>query len=688
MEENNTPISMKTDHTDRSAVRFGVLTVSDTCFSNPSQDISGPTAVDLFRQHGFTITLQNWVPDDSLRIAAVLSNWIGSTQVDVIVTIGGTGITARDVTTETVLRLLHDGRRLSGLEHALYAVSFRHTPMAALSRLVAGVISSVLVVTLPGSPKAVSECVPVLYPIVKHAVDQIKGLSTGHNGGDLNTVAVPVRSYTNTNSEMRCVADRPRESPFPMVSVKEAQAKIFGMGSSMLAGLQVEAVFYQNALGRVLGCSLKSQVCIPPYDASVMDGYAVRFSDQSRTLRVLGALRAGDSMSTDHLVVSTGTCVRVNTGGPLPLGADAVVPVEHTRLVSRYCASSADPSVEESVIEVSSPPTHSGQFIRPAGSDLTTEDVFKRGFRLNPANLGVLAGAGLLTPFSTSETSRFLMDNQHEVLPPAVMSILSQGGYLPCIKQPCIGILSTGNELVDGLGSPGPLSILDSNRPVLMSLLRKHGFVNLLDLGIARDHEGALELALRHAFDRCDIVVATGGMSMGEQDLVASVLTDRFGAVMHFSRVCMKPGKPTKFASVPHQNSLNPNRSVLVFCLPGNPVSVFVTAHLFVLPLLRLLELRPQMEWSFPSIRVRLLHAVSLGDRPDYRRARLIWRAAPNEVVSPLLPCASCDHLGSQVSSRLMSCSDSDLLLVLPEATSSLFELPADSVVDAIWIGT
>ncbi|KAA3676154.1 gephyrin [Paragonimus westermani] len=520
-----------------SAVRFGVLTVSDTCFSNPSQDISGSTAVGLLRQHGFTITLQNWVPDDSLRIGAVLSNWIGSTQVDVIVTIGGTGITARDVTTETVLRLLHDGRRLSGLEHALYAVSFRHTPMAALSRLVAGVISSVLVVTLPGSPKAVSECVPVLYPIVKHAVDQIKGLSTGHSRSGLDTVAVPVRSYNNTSSEVRCVADRPRESPFPMVSVKEAQAKIFGLGSSMLAGLQVEPVFYQNALGRVLGCSLKSQVCIPPYDASVMDGYAVRFSDQSRTLRVLGALRAGDSMSTDHLVVSTGTCVRVNTGGPLPVGADAVVPVEHTRLVSRCYASSADLSIEESVIEVSSPPTHSGQFIRPAGSDLTTEDVFKRGFRLNPANLGVLAGAGLLTPFSTSQTSRFLMDNQNELLPPAVMSILSQGGYLPCIKQPCIGILSTGNELVDGLGSPGPLSILDSNRPVLMSLLRKHGFVNLLDLGIARDHEGALELALRHAFDRCDIVVATGGMSMGEQDLVASVLTDRFGAVMHFSRV-------------------------------------------------------------------------------------------------------------------------------------------------------
>ncbi|KAF7256296.1 hypothetical protein EG68_06944 [Paragonimus skrjabini miyazakii] len=686
MDGNSTPISMRTDHTDRSAVRFGVLTVSDTCFSNPSQDISGSTAVDLLRQHGFTFILQSWVPDDSMQIQAVLSSWIGSTQVDVIVTTGGTGITARDVTTETVLRLLHDGRRLSGLEHALYAVSLRHTPMAALSRLVAGVIGNVLIVTLPGSPRAVSECIPVIYPIVKHAVDQIKGLSTGHSRNGLNSAAFPMRSCTN--SKVRRVADRPRESPFPMTSVKEAQAKIFGIGVSMLAGLQVEAVFYQNALGRVLGCSLKSQVCIPPYDASVMDGYAVRFSDQCHTLRVLGALCAGDSLSTDHLVVSTGTCVRVNTGGPLPLGADAVVPVEHTRLVSGCNASSADLSAEESVIEVSSPPTHSGQFIRPAGSDLTTENVFKRGLRLNSADLGVLAGAGLLTPFSSSETSRFLADNQNKLLPPAVMSVLCQGGYLPCIKQPCIGILSTGNELVDGLGSPGPLSILDSNRPVLMGLLRKHGFVNLLDLGIAKDHEGALENAFRHAFDRCDIVVATGGMSMGEQDLVASVLTDRFGAVMHFSRVRMKPGKPTKFASVPYQTSSNPQRSVLVFCLPGNPVSAFVTAHLFVLPLLRLLELRPETEWCFPSIRVRLLHAVSLGDRPDYRRARLIWKAAPNEFVSPSLPCATCDHLGSQVSSRLMSCSDSDLLLVLPEATSNLSNLAADSVVDAIWIGT
>ncbi|CAH8583580.1 unnamed protein product [Heterobilharzia americana] len=172
---------------------------------------------------------------------------------------------------------------------------------------------------------------------------------------------------------------------------------------------------------------------------------------------------------------------------------------------------------------------------------------------------------------------------------------------------------------------------------------------------------------------------------MGERDLVSQVLINNFKATLHFARVFMKPGKPTTFLSVPRRSNLtitndSNQETVLVFCLPGNPVSCYVTTHLFILPMLRKLDLKTPEEWCFPTIHVQLLHPVKLGDRPDYRRAKLVWKQN-RESTQPSVPCASCELMGNQMSSRLASCLNSNLLLVLPAVVNGgLQEIPANSM--------
>ncbi|CAH8624496.1 unnamed protein product [Dicrocoelium dendriticum] len=672
----------------RPEVAFGVLTISDSCSSGSSVDLSGPTAVNLLQESGYCVALRDCVPDDVELIRSILLRWIASGLVQVIISTGGTGITRRDVTPDAFLKILSPQTRLAGLEHALYSASLKHTPNAALSRIIAGVLDEVLLITLPGSPKAIIQCVPVLLPVVEHAVSLIKGWT---HSMDKNHVTPSASQTSPVSMSLPVAVDRLRVSPFPMISVEEAQMKIFQMAGTLQSTLGIQAVFHQNCLGRVLGLSLRARQCIPPFAASVMDGYALRVVDQTTRLHVLGALCAGD-LPREHLRLTEGTCVRVSTGGPLPEGADAVVPVEHTQLVTKR----SDPSKningsleeEEDTIEVLVPPTSRGQFIRSVGCDLDSHYVFRRGLRLGPAEIGLLAGAGLLAPWPSSSYATLLADNEPEcTIPSGLLDRLRTGGYLPCLSQPRIGLVSTGDEVTPFLDHFELHSVLDSNRPALNALLRKHGYPNVIDFGIVRDQIDSLYTLLNHAFSCCDILITTGGVSMGERDLVTHVLTEKFGATMHFSRIFMKPGKPTKFASVPICS--NPSRSVLVFCLPGNPVSAFVTAHLFVLPLLRKLELRRQQDWCFPCIRVRLLNAVILGDRPDYRRAQLTWISesdTSSHSQLPSIPCALCDHLGGQSSSRLASCQDSNLLLLLPPANPACSELPVNSVVDALAI--
>jgi molybdenum cofactor synthesis domain-containing protein len=286
-----------------------------------------------------------------------------------------------------------------------------------------------------------------------------------------------------------------------------------------------------GALGCVTADPILAGDDVPPFPNTAMDGFAVRAADTAGApvrLRVVATLPAG---SAPDRAVGPGEAVRIMTGAPMPPGADAVVMVERT-----------SPHDDGMVtIEVAA---RAGDNVRGAGEDLRAGDVvFGPGTMLTPAHLGVLASLGCeaVTAF-----------------PP-----------------PRVGVLSTGDELVDG---PGPLragQIRDSNRPTLLALVRQAGCV-AVDLGRAPDDEAAIAAAVEDGVARCDALVSSGGVSVGDFDYVKVVL-DRMGA-MSWWQVAVKPAKPLAFGVV---------AGTPVFGLPGNPVSSMVSFELFARPALR-----------------------------------------------------------------------------------------------------
>ncbi len=288
-------------------------------------------------------------------------------------------------------------------------------------------------------------------------------------------------------------------------------------------------------LGAALGCVTAGPVVaghdVPSFANSAMDGFAVRAADTAGapvTLRVVGTAAAGAPPGVE---VGPGEAVRIMTGGVLPAGADAVVMVERTSAAGN----------DEVTIEVAAGP---GDHIRRPGEDLQAGQVlFEPGTELGPGHLGVLASVGAETV---------------EVIPPAR-----------------VGVLSTGDELVAGVGALRPGQIRDSNRPMLLALVAQAGWLPV-DLGTAPDDESAITAAIERGVADCDAIITSGGVSVGDFDFVKTVL-DRIGD-MHWWQVAVRPAKPLAFGTV----GCTP-----VFGLPGNPVSSMVSFELFARPALR-----------------------------------------------------------------------------------------------------
>jgi molybdopterin molybdotransferase len=328
----------------------------------------------------------------------------------------------------------------------------------------------------------------------------------------------------------------------PLLLVEEARAR-------MLDGLEplpAHEVALDEAPGRVLAADLASLTTLPPWDNSAMDGFALRAADVSEasearpvTLRVVGELAAG---RLSEIGVEPGCALRILTGAPLPPGADAVVPVEQT---------DADPGVAELPGQVAiSSAVATGAHIRRAGSDLEQgRPILARGALLTPAALAVAAAGG--------------------------------HALVSAHRRPRLAVLSTGDELVPAGQRLGPAQIPDSNTPGIMAAARDAG-AEVRSLGIARDSLGSVIAALRAGLEWADVIVASGGVSVGAHDVVK----DAFAAVGRIDlwRVAVQPGKPLAFgrATVPDRE-----REVLLFGLPGNPVSSLVTFELFVRPVLR-----------------------------------------------------------------------------------------------------
>jgi len=309
-----------------------------------------------------------------------------------------------------------------------------------------------------------------------------------------------------------------------------------------------------GAMGLVLAEDVVAAEAIPPFVNTAMDGYAVRAEDVAGapvTLPVVAEVAAGHPATQ---ALGPGEAMRIFTGAPLPDGADAVVMVERTERLDGGGSVRIDVAVE--------PGTH----LREVGEDLKPgEVVLGAGDEITPARVGVLASLGVA-----------------EVL---------------AYPRPRVGVMSTGDELVSGPGSLQPGQIRDSNRPTLLAMVAEAGFIPV-DLGWVPDDEEAIQDAIERGVAGCDAVISSGGVSMGDIDLVRVVL-DEIGD-MRWMQVAIRPAKPLAFGVVPGPD---PDRPIPVFGLPGNPVSSMVSFALFARAGLRQMAGHPPERLHLPRFR-------------------------------------------------------------------------------------
>jgi molybdenum cofactor synthesis domain-containing protein len=310
--------------------------------------------------------------------------------------------------------------------------------------------------------------------------------------------------------------------------------------------------------------------------------------------------------------LKAGSVAYITTGAALPAGATAVVKIEDTEKVA---GSSKQVNIKVSIAK--------GMHVREIGSDIACgETVVRKGQVLGPYELGLLATTGF----------------------PLVQ----------CFRRPVIGVMSTGNELVDSCDTPTGSQVRDSNRLSLIASCREHG-QEVRDLGIVSDSKEELRRRLLEAAAVCDVVVSSGGVSMGAADFVKPLLKE-IGTV-HFAKLNMKPGKPTTFASFEQAD-----KKTLFFGLPGNPVSCLVTKALFVDTAVKRLQGLDSEACLHPQLTVVLAgSSIKLDpERPEYHRAILISNGDGSG-------CVQAYSTGSQRSSRLLSMLSANALLFLPQ---------------------
>jgi molybdopterin molybdotransferase len=396
-----------------------------------------------------------------------------------------------------------------------------------------------------------------------------------------------------------------------MMPVDEAIERIF----RKLPKLGSEAVPLARAHRRVLTQPLVARHNQPPFDASAMDGYAVRAAEvvPGRPLKLAGTSQAGARFVG---MMEHGQCVRIFTGAPLPIGADAVIMQEEATAKGNQISFEKVPK--------------SGQSVRKQGFD------FKRGAELLPAGVA---------------------------LTPAMLNLAASANHptLTVTRRPRIAVLATGDELVAPGTTLGPDQIIASNTYGLIPLLAPWA-EEVIDLGIVADDKLKLEAALLSAFDQgVDMLVTTGGASVGERDYVQDVLRD-LGVEVDFWKLRMRPGKPLMFGT---------RGKTLVFGLPGNPVSALVTATVILKPALRALTGHIDPFW--PRIGVpTLLGLPPNGPRRHFMRATLSRNDIGFLQVEPIFETDS---------SHSTSLALADALIVVPEDSPGV---PPGEIVDVI----
>jgi molybdopterin molybdotransferase len=438
-----------------------------------------------------------------------------------------------------------------------------------------------------------------------------------------------------------------------LLPLEDARARVL---AAIPAALPAEMVALSDSLGRVLAADVAAATDLPPWDNSAMDGYAIRAADVAGAteaapvvLRVAGEVAAGSASET---AVVPGLALRIATGAPMPPGADAVVAVEQTTPLA--ADGSAGPRGREATgplparIRVHKA-TLPGRNVRRRASDLQLgRTVLGAGRPIGPAELAIIAAGGI-----------------------ASVSVHA---------RPRVAVLSTGDELRRAGSDLGAAGIPDSNGPALVALCAAAG-AEARHLGIAPDRlEPTLEL-LRSAIVDADLVIVSGGVSVGPYDVVRGAFA-QVGTV-DLWRAAIQPGKPFAFGTAP-RGEHRPGPPVLLFGLPGNPVSVFVTFEVFVRPALRRLAGRTQAALLRPVDAAVLEEAVtkSIGRR-TFLRVAALRDPATGAPVRDAAGRVRVALAGGQESHQLSALAAADGLAVVPESVASL---PAGAGVELWWL--
>jgi molybdopterin molybdotransferase len=308
-----------------------------------------------------------------------------------------------------------------------------------------------------------------------------------------------------------------------MIPYNEALNIVFDTNFTM----PVEQVELHDSLGRVLAENVKSDINMPPFDKAAMDGFAIRESDINKELEIIETIGAGQMPQKR---IESGQAAKIMTGAPVPEGADFVIQVELSETTG------------ENRVKFTGHPKNN--IIYKAEDVKTGDIVLKKGQKIDARQIAVMASVGY---------------------------------YKPVVyKKPVIGVISTGSELVEPQFKPNPSQIRNSNGHQLVAQILQCNAVPEY-IGIVKDTYEELYQAIKKGVEKCDILLLTGGVSMGEFDYVPKIMND-LGIKIFFNRVAVQPGKPTTFGK---------KEDKFIFGLPGNPVSSFVQFEIFVKPLIR-----------------------------------------------------------------------------------------------------
>nr|CAB3250580.1 gephyrin [Phallusia mammillata] len=430
-------------------------------------------------------------------------------------------------------------------------------------------------------------------------------------------------------SDVTRLTRRPRISPYPPATVDKAYSTVLANSNP----LPVTTRFFKDAVDHVVAEDVRAACSIPSCATAVVDGYAVIAADMPGDVEVVSGASLGKKQGSIPYL-NLGKAARVTTGAPLPPGADAVIPVEQTVILAE--SSDGETELRIRCKETVTP----GNYVRQEGSDVKERDVVvEAGTKLDHTSIGMLPAVNVCN--------------------------------IRVHRLPVVAVLSVGAELVepdtpylqDG-------QTRDTNRITLLTVIRKLG-IKTLDCGIVNDGPRDFIEAVTRAYKQADVVITTGGCSIGDNDYVKALISE-IGATLQFGRVAIKPGAPTAFATLE-----TPLGKKLFFALPGVPSPALVAYYVLVSPCLR--KLSGVKNPSSTIIKVKLSADVYLSDVPEYQRAILRWDETD--------PVAYAEVTGRQVISRFLSMVSANALLILPPRSDTISVVKRGSVVNAMIVG-